>query len=116
MLFAILQLHWEKDPEHSWLSQLERDVDAVVLYVPELRSLLDVDSKVRVLMESFSERPRWWISCVKQASVRLQLICGLGMHWILPGLRNLFRPLCKGLTSVLTAMLLSVSAVTWPRI
>ena len=67
MLFVLLQQHWENDPHKSWLSQLAKDVEVVVRYVPELAFLLREDCRVRALMESFHDKPRWWIGCVKKA-------------------------------------------------
>ena len=69
-LLVYLQSHWELAGSRAWLSQLQRDVQAVCEYVPAARVLLDVPCPVRALFDSFVDEPKWWVHCVRQACKR----------------------------------------------
>ena len=66
-VFQLLQVHWETDPEASWLHQLLRDIRIVQLYVPAVQVLQGTSCPIRSLLDSLDERPGWWVQCVRRA-------------------------------------------------
>ncbi|CAE7216454.1 unnamed protein product [Symbiodinium sp. CCMP2592] len=58
-LAHLLIAHWQQAPRTAWLTQLEEDYHAVVLYLPEVKDLLQSEP-VAAIIASLSEDPKWW--------------------------------------------------------
>ncbi|CAE7343995.1 unnamed protein product [Symbiodinium sp. CCMP2592] len=71
-LLHLLRVQWCCAPESSWLGQLERDVEHVALFLPELRDLLPARRRLESLLEAITDAPNWWVSKVKQAGAVFQ--------------------------------------------
>ena len=72
-LVRLLLCHWEATPKGSWLGLLEGDVRLVTQFVPAVGLALGQAAPVRLLLESVSQEPGWWVSQVKRAFRQVQV-------------------------------------------